>query len=162
MDTGSLKSPRANVVYDDGVLRITRTDRPPALAIAGEIDESTYAGLLGALQELAHGPGDVQVSLGGVTYCDLAGLRAIIRLAGTNGDQARCGRRLVLRDVPEHLRTVLQIIGWDTTSGLAIEELVAGPASPPAERPAAAFPADQGGSRATAGLVLAAYDRIER
>ena len=64
-------------VYDDGVLRITNTDDPPGLAIAGEIDESTYAGLIGALGRFAHGSTEVHVSLGGVSYCDLAGLRAI-------------------------------------------------------------------------------------
>jgi len=35
--------PASQPVYDDGVLRISRTLRPPGLAMAGEIDESSYA-----------------------------------------------------------------------------------------------------------------------
>ena len=45
------------VVYDDGVLRITNTDDPPGVAIAGEIDESTYDGLIGVLGKFAHAAG---------------------------------------------------------------------------------------------------------
>jgi hypothetical protein len=59
-----------HAVYDDGVLRITRTCEQPGLAIAGEIDESTYAGLVEALAELAALPGEVHLSLASVEYCD--------------------------------------------------------------------------------------------
>jgi ABC-type transporter Mla MlaB component len=158
VDTGSLKSPRADVVYDDGVLRIIRTGSPPVLAMAGEIDESSYPGLVRTLQELVHGQGDVHVNLAGLTYCDLAGLRAIIRLAGAGAEgQDHGSRRLVLHDVPQHLRTVLRIIGWDTTSGLAIDQ----PVDEPAQLPSAAFRADHNGLRATAGGLSPAYDHIE-
>ena len=75
-------------VYDDGVLRITNTADPPGLAIAGEIDESTYAGLIAALGKLTHGAAEVHVSLGGVSYCDLAGLRAIVCVTGAGGGPA--------------------------------------------------------------------------
>ena len=49
-------------------------------------------------------------------YCDLAGLRAIIRLTGTAH-----ARRVVLHDVPWRLQTVLRIVGWDSTPGLVID-----------------------------------------
>jgi len=106
-------------VYDDGVLRISRTDVPAVLVIAGEIDEATCPGLVDALAELADGPGEAHVHLAGVTYCDLTGLRAILSLAGTgSGGPDRGAKRLVLHEVPPHLRTILQVIGWDTTPGL--------------------------------------------
>ena len=111
-------------VYDDGVLRITNADDPPGLAIVGEIDESTYDGLIGALGRFAHGPDEVHVSLGGVSYCDLAGLRAIVCVTGAddgargNGDT----RRVVLHEVPAQLATVLRIVGWDATPGLAVDQ----------------------------------------
>jgi ABC-type transporter Mla MlaB component len=111
-------------VYDDGVLRITNTDDPPGLAIAGEIDESTYDGLVGALGKVAHGPADVHVSLGGVSYCDLAGLRAIVCVTGADGGGASDDgdtRRVVLHEVPPQLATVLRIVGWDSTPGLAVD-----------------------------------------
>jgi ABC-type transporter Mla MlaB component len=116
-------------VYDDGVLRITTTDDPPGLAIAGEIDESTYAGLISALDKLTDGPAEVHVSLAEVSYCDLAGLRAIVRITGAEsngaGDGAGLGghggRRVVLHGVPLSLKAVLRIVGWDSIPGLAME-----------------------------------------
>jgi anti-anti-sigma factor len=108
-----------HAVYDDGVLRITRTCEQPGLAIAGEIDESTYAGLVEALAELAALPGEVHLSLASVEYCDLAGLRAIVGVTGGAGQEG--GRRVVLHGVPPQLETVLQIVGWDATPGLLVD-----------------------------------------
>jgi ABC-type transporter Mla MlaB component len=126
-------------VYDDGVLRITNTDDPPGLAIAGEIDESTYDGLVGALGTFAHGPDDVHVSLGGVSYCDLAGLRAIVCVTGADGGEAnRYGgdtRRVVLHEVPAQLATVLRIVGWDSTPGLDVDQPPGSPGAPASGRP---------------------------
>jgi anti-anti-sigma regulatory factor len=115
-------------VYDDGVLRVTSTASPPMVVITGEIDESNYSGLVGALDMLANGRDEVHINLGGVNFCDLAGLRAIIRLAETGpGAHDRPGPRLVLHAVPRQVLRVLQIVGWDTMPGLVIE-----PSSPPA------------------------------
>jgi anti-anti-sigma factor len=108
----------ARSVYDDGVLQMTPVDSPPGLVIAGEIDEDTYSALIGKLEKLA-GAAEIHLDLSGVTYCDLAGLRAIIRMASpSSGGQAR---RLVLHGLPPQLRTVLEIVGWDSTPGLVIE-----------------------------------------
>jgi ABC-type transporter Mla MlaB component len=104
-----------HAVYDDGVLRMTATRSLPGLAIAGEIDEGTYPALLRTLEDLP-GSADIHINLAGVEYCDLAGLRAIIRLAGR-------GRRIVLHEVPQYLQTVLGILGWDSTPGLVIDPL---------------------------------------
>ncbi len=57
-----------------------------------------------------------------MAYCDVAGLRAIILLAGGRANHNGGGTRLVLHEVPGLVKTVLQILGWDTTPGLAIEE----------------------------------------
>jgi ABC-type transporter Mla MlaB component len=113
-------------VYDDGVLRITNTTNPPGLAIAGEIDESTYPGLLSALRG-AGGRAEIHFSLGGVRYCDLAGLRAIVCATGADGCENsgnghHGGRRaVVLHQVPPQLITVLRIVGWDSTPGLTLD-----------------------------------------
>lgn len=110
-------------VYDDGVLRVTRAGSPPVVVIAGEIDESNYTGLVGALAGLVDGYGEVHVNLAGVVFCDLAGLRAIVRLAeaGSAGHD-HGGRHLVLHDVPRQVKRVLQIMGWDAIPGLAMQE----------------------------------------
>ena len=113
--------------YDDGVLRITRTGPPSGLAIAGEIDESTYSPLVATLDELTRGQHEVHVDLAGVVYCDLAGLRAIVRLAGPSG-AGQPGRRMVLHQVPPQLRAVLEIIGWDSVPGLTLDQQGASPA----------------------------------
>jgi ABC-type transporter Mla MlaB component len=117
-------------VYDDGVLRITSTSNPPGLVIAGEIDESTYPGLVGALAERTRGLAEIHFRLGGVRYCDLAGLRAIVRVTGAGDsasgeDSAASGRRprvVVLHEVPAQIAKVLRIVGWDSTPGLALEQ----------------------------------------
>lgn len=105
---------------DDGVLRITRTAEPPGLALAGEIDESTYPALLAALRQLPDTPPDVHLDLAEVSYCDLAGLRAIVRLASPGG--AGTGRPVVLHKAPEQLRAVLEIVGWAAIPGLTVAE----------------------------------------
>jgi anti-anti-sigma factor len=109
--------------YDDGVLRITCIGSPAGLAIAGEIDESTHPALVDTLRKLTNGLHEIHINLADVAYCDLAGLRAIILLArGSVNHHDGGGTRLVLHEVPGQLQTVLQILGWDTTPGLAIEE----------------------------------------
>jgi ABC-type transporter Mla MlaB component len=117
----------SDAVYDDGVLRVTSTTNPPGLAISGEIDESTYPGLLSALQRCANGRAEIHLSLGGLKYCDLAGLRAIVCATGAEGSDlglnGRHGERraVVLHEVPPQLLTVLRIVGWDTTPGLTLD-----------------------------------------
>jgi ABC-type transporter Mla MlaB component len=105
--------------YDNGVLRISQTTSPAGLAIAGEIDEATYPALVTSLHEIADAHQVVHVDLGGVIYCDLAGLRAIVRLAVDEG--AAQPRHVRLSNVPQHIRVVLAIIGWDALPGLALE-----------------------------------------
>jgi anti-anti-sigma factor len=108
--------------YDDGVLRITSIGSPANLAIAGDIDGYTYAALLDTLRRLTDGLHEIHINLADVDYCDLAGLRAMILLAGGSGNHDGGGTRLVLHEVPGQVKTILQILGWDTTPGLAIEE----------------------------------------
>lgn len=106
-------------VYDDGVLRITRipgSGLTPGLsaryALAGEIDESTVGGLAGKLAEITAELREVHLDLAALDYSDLAGLRVIVQLAAAG----RC--RVVLHEVPHHLRAVLGIVGWDTAPGV--------------------------------------------
>jgi ABC-type transporter Mla MlaB component len=105
----------------DEVLRISRADDRPGLVIAGEIDESGYPVLLQSLAALETG-GDVHVDLGGVEFCDLAGLRAIVSV-GRPEEEAGPGRNVCLHAVPPRLRNILHILGWDETPGLSFDEL---------------------------------------
>jgi ABC-type transporter Mla MlaB component len=128
-------------VYDDGVLRITSISNPPGLALEGDIDESTYTGLVHALQASTKDRAEVHFSLGGVRYCDLAGLRAIVRATGIGEDSDNGhgdGCRVVLHEVPAQLIKVLRIVGWDTTPGLALD-------LPPDGIPPTPAPSPEGG-----------------
>ena len=40
----------------------------------------------------------------------------------SRGDHEHGGTRLVLHEVPQQLKAVLQILGWDTTPGLALQD----------------------------------------
>jgi ABC-type transporter Mla MlaB component len=148
----SNSSVRGHAVYDDGVLRITRAGSPPVLALVGEIDESTYAGLVGALAEFTAGQGEIHLDLAGVDYCDLAGLRALVRLTGADGrDPGR--RRVALHSCPAQLTAVLSILGWDTTVGLTFDEQASGGPARPGSSPArlGGRPTQPGGGQAQPG-----------
>jgi anti-anti-sigma factor len=109
-------------VYDDGVLQVRWLGNPPVVVIAGEIDESNYSGLVTALDRLANAAGEIHVNLAGVAFCDLAGMRAIIRLAEGTGSGGGGTRRLVLHEVPRQMLKVLQIVGWDTAPGVVMDQ----------------------------------------
>jgi len=107
---------RCHGAYYDGVLQVICAGSPQVVRIAGEIDESSYPGLVSTLDDLVDREGDVHINLAGLAYCDVAGLRAILQLAGTGG---RC---LFLDDIPHHLAMLLQILGWDSIPGLIVTE----------------------------------------
>jgi STAS domain-containing protein len=87
--------------YYDGVLRVIWAGSPPVVLIAGEIDPSRYSGLVSTLEGLPDHEGDIHVNLAEVSFCDLPGLRAVLRLTRTGrGDEGRGGRSLVLHEVP--------------------------------------------------------------
>jgi hypothetical protein len=104
-----------------GALQMATLENPPGLAIAGEIDEDTYPALVEKLGELAWGRDETAVQ-----YCDLAGLRAIVRPVTT-------GRKVVLHGLPALLQTVLSILGWDHTPGVVIDNSPLGSRLPPAD-----------------------------
>jgi anti-anti-sigma factor len=114
---------RCHGAYYDGVLRVICAGNPEVVLIAGELDVSNYPGLVSALDDLVDREGDVHVNLAGLTYCDVAGLRAILRLAGTDrGGEGHSGRCLFLDDVPQNLTRLLQILGWDSIPDLIMNE----------------------------------------
>jgi ABC-type transporter Mla MlaB component len=104
----------------DGALRITSANGVPGLVIAGEIDESSYRRLVRGLAALDP-RGDVHIDLSGVEFCDLAGLRAIVCVTeADSGDSAP--RHLTLHAVPDRLRRILQILGWDGMPGVGFAD----------------------------------------
>jgi len=110
-----------------GALQMAPMNNPPGVALGGEIDEDTYPALVEKLDEFTQGRDGVHVDLSAVQYCDLAGLRAIVRATTT-------GRTVVLHGLPEQLQTILGILGWDNTPGMVIDNSPSGfrltPANP--------------------------------
>jgi anti-anti-sigma regulatory factor len=103
----------------DEVLRITKAHDQPGLIIAGDADESGYPLLLQSLAALDQ-RGGVHIDLGGLEFCDLAGLRAIV-CAGRLGEDLSPGPPVCLHAVPPRLRKIMQILGWDDRPGLVFD-----------------------------------------
>jgi len=110
----------SGLVLDDGTLRITwRGGEPPIMMLAGEVDEASYPGLVAALTGAAAHYDEIHLDLAGLGYCDLAGLRAIVRLASPDAAGGPV-KQVVLHHVPDSLRTVLHIVGWDAAARLTV------------------------------------------
>jgi anti-anti-sigma factor len=100
-----------------GELQVAFTSAPPGLRLAGEIDTTTRAAFARALAlAMQSGPGDVHADLGGVSFIDVDGLRALVATASSLGG----GRMLVLNSVPAHVARLLELTGWDAAPGLRI------------------------------------------
>ena len=108
-----------DVVYDDGVLRISRVQPPlHGLVLTGEADEAGYQPLVSALARLAGGNGssadEAHIDLSGLRFCDAAALHAMIVLAADGS------RRVVLHQPASGLRALIRIVGWDALPGLKV------------------------------------------
>ena len=98
------------------------TSPPPTLHLAGDIDEWTFPDLTNILaRTAATGAPRIHVDLADVEYCDVAGLRAIISLAGGGGNPRAPVEEVVLTQLPEPLQRVLCILGWDAAPGVILE-----------------------------------------
>ena len=83
------------------------------LVLSGDIDEETYPALIEALSRIPRDNAGLHADLSAVTFCDLAGLRAIVRLAESTTP-------VILHGVPGTLLTVMKILGWDQQPGLVV------------------------------------------
>jgi anti-anti-sigma regulatory factor len=99
---GEIDGTKDGQVYDTLVLR-------------GDIDEETYPVLIEALSRIPRDNAGLHVDLCAVTFCDLAGLRTIVRLA-------EGATPVILHGVPRTLLTVMKILGWDQQPGLVISK----------------------------------------
>ncbi len=85
------------------------------LVLSGDIDEETYPALIEALSRIPRDNAGLHVDLSAVTFCDVAGLRAIVRLAESTTP-------VILHGVPGTLLTVIKILGWDQQPGLVVSK----------------------------------------
>ena len=114
-------SAMGQIVAGGGALRIDYAGN--LLRLAGDMDAVTHADLVAALDRFTDQQADIHIDLAGVDFCDVASLRALVLLSLTshqNPDQR--GRRVILHQPPAELKNLLQILGWDSTPGLVIDE----------------------------------------
>ncbi len=96
------------------------TFNPRGLKVIGAVDDGTVAGLVEALNEAVRWPEPVlHLDLAELEFIDVAGIRAIVRLAG----RLDADRRLQIDHLKPTLRKVMTIVGWDRSPGLRIGDL---------------------------------------
>jgi anti-anti-sigma factor len=100
------------LLMDDGRLRVHRTFDPRGLIIAGEIDAANLDGFTEAVNEVAAEPGDLSIDMSGVSFCDLGGLRVLVRVAQDV--------RVVISGLPPQLEHVLRLVGWAAVSNFVV------------------------------------------
>lgn len=102
-------------LHDDRRLRIIPTYAPRGLRIVGTVDVLTVGAFTTTLQLAKNWPEtDLQLDLEDLEFIDVAGVRAMVRTAGSLAP----GRHLVVRRLSAGLRKVFGIVGWDQTPGL--------------------------------------------
>ena len=139
----NVRNPELGIWHSHGALRIAVMRVPPGLALGGDIDEETYPALVAALNHIPPDNASFHVDLSAVTFCDLAGLRAIVRLADASTP-------VILHGLPRPLRTLMKILGWDQEPGLVISKRQHGRPGERLGRPArrAACPSALGAEKA--------------
>lgn len=105
------------VVAQAGPLVIERDPADHRLRVSGEVDVSNADALGTAVAEDLV-VGDVTVDFSDVLFCDLSGLRALVR-AAASGPR---GHRISVVGLPEHLQRAVRMVGWSELPGLLIVE----------------------------------------
>lgn len=96
---------------------VSRRDKPDGVVFEGELDSWNADAVAAALARIgAASGGDFEFDLTGLQFCDVSGIRVIVRTANLFGEE----RRIVLRGLAPRLRKVLDIVGWGAAPGLLI------------------------------------------
>ncbi|GAA1702919.1 STAS domain-containing protein [Nonomuraea sp. AD125B] len=94
-----------HLLHVDPLLRVTCTVRPgPSLVrVVGEIDRSNAAELRRTLEQARRIDDELVVDVGGVSFTDVTGLRALAAFAAPG--------RAVVRDVPQQMGRLMKLVG---------------------------------------------------
>ena len=107
-----------DLLYSDKQLVIRRTYAPSGLSVSGAIDVFNVDAFAEMLVSCLQGPGDLRVDLHYLEFCDVSGIRALVSAA----KEVQQGRRLVLIGLPNQLRKVMTLVGWNDLPGMVISE----------------------------------------
>ena len=95
-------------------MNVVTTVSPLGLKLTGEIDATSAHLVERALHEHAPAIGLLHVDLSGLSFCDVAGIRALVSYAQElDGD-----RRLALHGMPAQIEKVMNVMGWAELPGL--------------------------------------------
>lgn len=111
-------SAKNQLVYEDKQLVMWRTTTPRGLCLTGVIDHFNVDSFARSLDSALDGEGDLNIDLSRLAFCDVSGIRALVKAA----EKASGGRRLVLNGLPPQLRNVMTVVGWANLPGLVIIE----------------------------------------
>ncbi|MED7926066.1 STAS domain-containing protein [Nonomuraea sp. LP-02] len=94
-----------HLLHVDPLLRVTCTVRPgPSLVrVVGEIDRGNAAELRRTLEQAGRIDDELVVDVGGVSFTDVTGLRALAAFAAS--------ARAVVRDVPHQMSRLMGLVG---------------------------------------------------
>ncbi|QYC40043.1 hypothetical protein Nocox_12125 [Nonomuraea coxensis DSM 45129] len=94
-----------HLLHVDPLLRVTCAVRsgPSLVRIVGEIDRSNGAELLRTLEQARRIDDELVVDVGGVSFTDVSGVRALAAFAGAG--------RAVVRDVPHQMGRLMRLAG---------------------------------------------------
>jgi anti-sigma B factor antagonist len=107
------RSPDHRSENSHGLLRFefAQAGTEETLYVTGELDVSTAPALEHAVSRVLDGQGgDFRIDVGGMTFMDSTGARALLRL---NSRFMNLGRRLVIVSPTRQVRLVLEILGLD-------------------------------------------------
>jgi anti-anti-sigma factor len=104
------------VLFADEQLEVSIDAAEARLRFSGDLDLANADPLAASLASLADGPGDLELDLGGLLFCDVAGLRVLVGLAARSEGR----RRLVVRRMPAHLRRAMRLAGWSAVPNLVL------------------------------------------
>ncbi|BCL25075.1 MULTISPECIES: STAS domain-containing protein [Streptomyces] len=99
---------------EDRILRITPTDDPPGLRLAGELDATRHGELSEALSSHVAEEGDVRLDLAGLTFIDLGALSLLTSFVESRGGALR----LVLDNLSPAVGNLIETVGWERLPGL--------------------------------------------
>ena len=110
----------------DGVgLRMTR-GAGGVVNVYGEVDARNADLFAETLRAALSGPADRHVDAGGLLFCAVSGLRALVRTA----QRLDPGARLVVHGMPEQMRRAMQLVGWAEVPNLVFATCAANAAWP--------------------------------
>jgi len=104
--------------FDDPVLSIIRTYRPPGLRLRGELDAARHTHFVEALNSLSPQDETIHLDLSELDFLSLGSLRTMVEYARRRGPRSA----VVLHRVPPEVRATLKVVGMHRLPGIRLDE----------------------------------------